>query len=419
MALRGFSTNVANYQPIGIMCPFQSSDGIRNDYCLSGQHQSDPCCADPCKLESQYNAGNNELNYVNMVYHAFQAIAPSFSPHFLIDSGRNGVSNMRSSCSDWCNIRGAGIGVPPTANTAVPSLVDAYFWLKTPGESDGCTQILPDGTTCPRYDSSCASADSIGSQAGEPRAPQAGHWFDYQIKQLAGNAAVLNYSTLISSPPAISPTLSPSFQIASIQAPQPSLAPVLLPPTSVNSNLICVYGGYCKTNADCVPGSVCNVQSQYYSQCVPDSTQYLNPSTGCISDYSSKCTSASVCCNPGSICSLNSANPQCSPLQPPQCSQPTGFRVGPPPTAVPSQSLTPSLTPSAMPSSPSLLPTASPSQPTIQITASPSTAPSISTTSSPTSTLAPNILATSVLSTSGNQIVDSNGNAVRLTGVSW
>ena len=28
--------------------------------------------------------------------------------------------------------------------------VDAYFWLKTPGESDGCTALLPDGTRCAR-----------------------------------------------------------------------------------------------------------------------------------------------------------------------------------------------------------------------------------------------------------------------------
>lgn len=39
-----------------------------------------------------------------------------------------------------------------------------------------------------RYDSACASADSIGSDQDEPRAPEAGQWFDYAIKQLASNA---------------------------------------------------------------------------------------------------------------------------------------------------------------------------------------------------------------------------------------
>lgn len=69
--------------------------------------------------------------------------------------------------------------------TAGNGIVDAYFYLKTPGESDGCTQALPDGTACPRFDVSCGSKDSIGSRPGEPRAPEAGGWFDYQVRQLA------------------------------------------------------------------------------------------------------------------------------------------------------------------------------------------------------------------------------------------
>ena len=37
----------------------------------------------------------------------------------------------------------------------------------------------------------CASPDSIGTQGGEPRCPEAGLWFDYQIKQLAKNAHIV------------------------------------------------------------------------------------------------------------------------------------------------------------------------------------------------------------------------------------
>ena len=92
---------------------------------------------------------------------------------------------MRQDCSNWCNIRGAGIGERPTHATPYPEMIDAYFWLKTPGESDGCTQTLPTGAQCPRFDSMCSSQDSIGSRSGEPRAPEAGQWFDYQIQQLA------------------------------------------------------------------------------------------------------------------------------------------------------------------------------------------------------------------------------------------
>jgi cellulase/cellobiase CelA1 len=182
--IRGFSTNVANYQSIGKMCPWQSSDGVRNDYCLNNQHQTDECCSDPCKLETQWNPANNELNYVNGLYHAFVAHQPNFQPFFIIDTGRNGVANMRSDCSNWCNIRNAGIGLRPSYLTA-STIVDAYHWLKTPGESDGCTQTLPNGGKCARYDAMCGSQDSLGSKNGEPYAPEAGQWFDYQIKQLA------------------------------------------------------------------------------------------------------------------------------------------------------------------------------------------------------------------------------------------
>lgn len=92
-AIRGFSTNVANYQPIGELSPWVSNDGVRNDYCLNNQHQTDASCADPCKLESQYNPANNELNYANGLLHAFQA-ASSYIPHFIIDTGRNGITDV-------------------------------------------------------------------------------------------------------------------------------------------------------------------------------------------------------------------------------------------------------------------------------------------------------------------------------------
>jgi len=177
--IRGFSDNVANYQSIGVKCPSV-------DYCLNGQHQSDPCCYDPCHLLTQYNPANNEMNYVHEMTAGFQQ-ATGWSPFWVTDTGRDGIANERSDCANWCNIRGAGIGLIPTANSG-SSLIDAFYWLKTPGESDGCTQILPNGKQCARYDASCDSADSIGSRAGEPRAPEAGQWFDYQVKMLAANA---------------------------------------------------------------------------------------------------------------------------------------------------------------------------------------------------------------------------------------
>lgn len=60
---------------------------------------------------------------------------------FITDTGRNGVWNARTTadgnCSDWCNVIG-GLGLKPSSDTQNDK-IDAYFWLKTPGESDGCT----------------------------------------------------------------------------------------------------------------------------------------------------------------------------------------------------------------------------------------------------------------------------------------
>mmetsp|Transcript_135171 Transcript_135171/g.431554 ORF Transcript_135171/g.431554 Transcript_135171/m.431554 type:complete len:393 (-) Transcript_135171:417-1595(-) len=179
--LRGFATNVAGYQALGQMCPTY-------DFCLNNANPGHPCCADPCGLTSQWNPSHNEHNYALHLRKAMSEGISGFVPHIIIDTGRNGIADERSQCKNWCNIRGAGVGLFATTETADPDVIDAYFWLKTPGESDGCTGTLPSGAKCPRFDADCASTDSLGSAAGEPRAPEAGQWFDYQIKQLAAHA---------------------------------------------------------------------------------------------------------------------------------------------------------------------------------------------------------------------------------------
>src|SRR5205085_11815660 len=54
--------------------------------------------------------------------------------HFIIDTSRNGQN--ASSAGNWCNPTGQRLGPTPTTHTGNP-LVDAYLWVKTPGESDG------------------------------------------------------------------------------------------------------------------------------------------------------------------------------------------------------------------------------------------------------------------------------------------
>jgi endoglucanase len=59
--------------------------------------------------------------------------------HFVVDTSRNGNGAApRGPRGDehWCNPPNRRLGTPPTTRTGHP-LVDAYLWVKRPGESDG------------------------------------------------------------------------------------------------------------------------------------------------------------------------------------------------------------------------------------------------------------------------------------------
>lgn len=60
--------------------------------------------------------------------------------HFIIDTGRNGLGATAD--YQWCNPPGRALGMAPTAITG-NSLVDAYLWIKPPGESDGACNGAP------------------------------------------------------------------------------------------------------------------------------------------------------------------------------------------------------------------------------------------------------------------------------------
>lgn len=55
--------------------------------------------------------------------------------HFVIDTGRNGAGPANDELY-WCNPRGRALGARPTTDTANGN-VDAFLWVKRPGESDG------------------------------------------------------------------------------------------------------------------------------------------------------------------------------------------------------------------------------------------------------------------------------------------
>jgi endoglucanase len=80
---------------------------------------------------SNFDTTNNETSYGSQISSAVQGKIGQ-SKHFVIDTGRNG----NGSDGNWCNPWGRAIGNKPTSSTG-NSLVDAYLWVKTPGESDG------------------------------------------------------------------------------------------------------------------------------------------------------------------------------------------------------------------------------------------------------------------------------------------
>eukprot|EP00644_Phytophthora_capsici_P000381 jgi/Phyca11/540248/estExt2_Genewise1Plus.C_PHYCAscaffold_40681 len=81
---------------------------------------------------SNYRSNDECSTYCNN----FQTAMGSTSMTCIIDTSRN---YNGSPSSDWCNVKTAGIGKPPTSETGI-SNIDYFMWIKPPGESDGvCT----------------------------------------------------------------------------------------------------------------------------------------------------------------------------------------------------------------------------------------------------------------------------------------
>jgi endoglucanase len=154
--------------------------------------------------------------------------------HFIVDTSRNGLgpdsmqtyaaapydqpASVTSSLvsGDWCNPPSAGLGLKPTAATGVnlssldsylpgsPPLLDAYLWVKTPGQSDGqCdaaggVRSWDDAADTPPI-AGWPSSSSPAFQTFDPlwslqtssvfTDPTAGAWFSQQALTLAQNAS--------------------------------------------------------------------------------------------------------------------------------------------------------------------------------------------------------------------------------------
>jgi endoglucanase len=132
--------------------------------------------------------------------------------HFVIDTSRNGqgpnsmstfanppfnqpaavVSTLQS--GNWCNPPGSGVGLRPAAKTGTP-LLDAYVWVKIPGESDGQCDAAggPRAWDFGAYTKAGWPTDPAQQRLFDPLwgmfDPAAGGWFTQQALQLAQMAS--------------------------------------------------------------------------------------------------------------------------------------------------------------------------------------------------------------------------------------
>jgi endoglucanase len=209
---QGFFINVSNYQPTPNLLDY----GTWISDCIA--IVTDPSNAffdNPGACASQYYPANPSdfstwgLTTAWYAQNMGNAVATT---HFVVDTSRNGdgPNNMQAYAQapydqpssvigtlaggNWCNPPNSGLGLRPTANTGVP-LLDAYLWVKTPGQSDGQCDAAGgvrawDYTayTQPSWPADAASQALFDPLWGMDD-PAAGAWFSQQALQLAQEAS--------------------------------------------------------------------------------------------------------------------------------------------------------------------------------------------------------------------------------------
>ncbi|MEU9196609.1 glycoside hydrolase family 6 protein [Streptomyces hundungensis] len=196
----GFISNTANYG--ALKEPYYSIDDSVNGTSVRQSKWVD------------WNRYVDELSYAQ----AFRSrlVTAGFSPGIgmVIDTSRNGWggatrpsgpaaktsvdayvngsrTDRRIHLGNWCNQAGAGLGERPKA--APEPGIDAYLWVKPPGESDGSSSAIPnnegkgfDRMCDPTYTGNVRNGNSMSGALGN--APLSGHWFSAQFQELLKNA---------------------------------------------------------------------------------------------------------------------------------------------------------------------------------------------------------------------------------------
>jgi endoglucanase len=209
---QGFYLNVSNYQADQNLVDY----GTWISDCIA--MVTDPSNAfynNPAACASQYYpATESDFSTWGLTtqWYAQNMGGAVAATHFVIDTSRNGDGpnsmqqyanapyNQPASVTgtlaggNWCNPPASGLGLKPTASTGVP-LLDAYLWVKTPGQSDGQCDAAGgvrawDYTayTQPGWPADTASQALFDPLWGMDD-PAAGAWFPQEALQLAQDAS--------------------------------------------------------------------------------------------------------------------------------------------------------------------------------------------------------------------------------------
>ena len=200
----GFITNTANYS--ALVEPYVKANGT-----VGGQQVRSSKWVD-------WNPYTDELSYAQALRDKLVAVGFNPAIGMVIDTSRNGWGgpkrptaaststdlntwvdasrvDRRIHAGNWCNQSGAGLGERPTA--APQPGIDAYVWMKPPGESDGSSSLVPQGPNNPGgkgFDQMCDPGYHGNNRNGNnltgalPDAPVSGAWFSAQFRELMANA---------------------------------------------------------------------------------------------------------------------------------------------------------------------------------------------------------------------------------------
>ncbi|MER7831600.1 MULTISPECIES: glycoside hydrolase family 6 protein [unclassified Streptomyces] len=198
--VHGFIVNTANYSAL-------KEDHFTINDTVNGQSVRTSKWVD-------WNRYTDELSYAQAMRNELVRIGFDPKLGMLIDTSRNGWGgtarptgpgattsvdtyvdggryDRRIHLGNWCNQAGAGLGERPRANPE-PG-IDAYVWMKPPGESDGSSKAIPndegkgfDRMCDPTYTGN--PRNNYNMSGALPDAPVSGHWFSAQFQELLKNA---------------------------------------------------------------------------------------------------------------------------------------------------------------------------------------------------------------------------------------